>query len=94
MGEIVDGITRAGGGAFDMEYDRITPVVINDRDLTAWAVETRAGVVGDDRVAEAEPWMAGEDFSRFANEVPGFFFMLGTQKPGTRAAPFPDISRG
>ena len=25
----------------------------------------------------------GEDFSLFANEVPGFFFMLGARKPGT-----------
>ena len=87
MGEIVDGITRAGGGSFDIEYERITPVVINDQDLTAWAVDTLADVVGDDRVVEAEPWMAGEDFSRFANEVPGFFYMLGTQQPGTRSGP-------
>lgn len=83
MREIVDGITRAGGGSFDLEYDRITPVVINDRDLTAWAVPNLAAVVGAGRVAEADPWMAGEDFARFANEVPGFFFFLGTQKPGT-----------
>lgn len=34
-------------------------------------------------MALADPWMAGEDFSRFANEVPGFFFMLGARKPGT-----------
>ena len=83
MREIVDGITRAGGGSFDLEYDRITPVVINDRDLTAWAVPSLSAVVGADRVSEADPWMAGEDFARFANEVPGFFFFLGTQKPGT-----------
>ena len=31
----------------------------------------------------ADPWMAGEDFSRFANEVPGFFYLLGTLAPGT-----------
>lgn len=83
MREIVDGITRAGGGSFDLEYDRITPVVINDRDLTTWAVPALAAVVGPGHVSEADPWMAGEDFARFANEVPGFFFFLGTQKPGT-----------
>ena len=83
MREIADGITRAGGGSFDLEYDRITPVVINDRDLTAWAVPALADVVGAANVSEADPWMAGEDFARFANEVPGFFFFLGTQKPGT-----------
>ena len=83
MREIVDGVTRAGGGSFEMEYDRITPVVINDHELTAWAVPALAAVVGAEHVSEADPWMAGEDFARFANEAPGFFFFLGTQKPGT-----------
>ena len=83
MREIVDGVTRAGGGSFDIEYDRITPVVVNDRDLTAWAVQALGEAVGADRVSQADPWMAGEDFARFANEVPGFFYFLGTQKPGT-----------
>lgn len=83
MREIVDGVTRAAGGSFEMEYERITPVVVNDPELTAWAVETLGGVVGAGRVRRADPWMAGEDFAHFANEAPGFFFFLGTQKPGT-----------
>jgi amidohydrolase len=27
--------------------------------------------------------MAGEDFAYFAEEVPGFYYRLGTLKPGT-----------
>jgi amidohydrolase len=27
--------------------------------------------------------MAGEDFAYFADSIPGFYFMLGVQKPGT-----------
>lgn len=83
MREIVDGVTRAGGGSFEIEYDRVTPVVINDPGLTAWAVRTLGDVVGAGRVTRADPWMAGEDFAHFANEAPGFFYFLGTQKPGT-----------
>ena len=83
MREIVDGVARAAGGSFEIEYDRITPVVVNDRDLTAWAVQALGEAVGAEHVSLADPWMAGEDFSRFANEVPGFFYFLGTQKPGT-----------
>ena len=83
MREIVDGITRAAGGSFELEYDRITPVVVNDRDLSARAVQVLGDVVGTDRVSLADPWMAGEDFAYLANEVPGFFYFLGTQKPGT-----------
>ena len=83
MREIVDGVARAAGGSFEIEYDRITPVVVNDLDLTAWAVQALGETLGPERVSRADPWMAGEDFARFANEVPGFFYFLGTQKPGT-----------
>jgi len=83
MREITDGITRAGGGSFELRYDRISPVVINDLALTAWVLPRLSSVVGADQISKSDPWMAGEDFALFANEVPGFFFFLGTQKPGT-----------
>ena len=83
MREILDGVTRAGGGSFELEYDRVVPVTINDHDLTAATVPSLTAAVGAGNVALADPWMAGEDFSRFADEVPGFFFMLGARKPGT-----------
>ncbi len=83
MREILDGVTRAGGGTFELDYDRITPVTINDLTLTRRSVPSLVAALGADQVAVADPWMAGEDFSLFANEVPGFFYMLGTRAPGT-----------
>ena len=76
--EILDGVTRAGGGAFELDYERIVPVTINDPALTARSVPSLVAALGEDQVTVADPWMAGEDFSRFANEVPGFFYLLGT----------------
>ena len=83
MREILDGVTRAGGGSFELEYDRITPVTINDETLTERSVPSLRAALGDGNVVESTPWMAGEDFSFFANEVPGFFYMLGTLADGT-----------
>jgi metal-dependent amidase/aminoacylase/carboxypeptidase family protein len=40
-------------------------------------------VLGVENVVQLEPAMVGEDFSLFANAVPGFFYRLGVQKPGT-----------
>ncbi|HEY8519631.1 MAG TPA: amidohydrolase [Gammaproteobacteria bacterium] len=82
MHEILDGITRAGGGGYELEYDRITPVVINDRALAERMLPTLRRVLGAERVHDIEPQMAGEDFAYFANEVPGFFYRLGTRTPG------------
>ena len=83
MGEILSGITAAGGGKHELIYDRGTPATINHLGLTDQMAPSLAKVVGKDHVKVIEPTMGGEDFAYFANEVPGFFFRLGMVKPGT-----------
>ena len=83
MGEILEGITRAGGGSFELDYLRSTPATINDPGLAARVLPSLEAVVGEDHVMEIEPTMGGEDFAEFANAVPGFYFRLGMVKPGT-----------
>lgn len=78
MGEILAGVTQAGGGSYELVYDRGTPATVNDVALTERMAPTLANVVGEDKVLEIEPTMGGEDFAYFANEVPGFFFRLGS----------------
>jgi len=83
MREILGGVATAGGGSFTLNYERGSPAVINDLALTERTVPTLERVVGKDHVLKLEPAMVGEDFSYFANEVPGFYYRLGVQKPGT-----------
>jgi amidohydrolase len=83
MREILDGITRAGGGSFEMTYERGYPVTVNDPELTARMSPTLARVVGDDNLRVLLPTTGAEDFSYFAQRVPGLYFRLGTTKPGT-----------
>lgn len=83
MREILDGITRAYGGTFTLDYERGAPATINDPELTAATVPTLQRVVGEENVIELPPTMGGEDFAYFANSVPGFYFRLGMVKPGT-----------
>jgi amidohydrolase len=85
MGEILDGIARAHGGSFELNYDRGTPATINNLELTKQMVPTLHKVIGKENVLEIEPTMGGEDFAYFANEVPGFFYRLGMVKPGTES---------
>jgi amidohydrolase len=40
-------------------------------------------VLGGGNVVSLPPTPGAEDFSYFANEVPGFFYRLGGRKPGT-----------
>ncbi len=83
MKEIVDGITRAGGGSFDFDYQRITPATINDEALAKQMIPTLVRVLGQDNVKVLPPVMGGEDFAYFSNIIPGFYYRLGTTKPGT-----------
>jgi amidohydrolase len=83
MREILKGITEAGGGSFDLQYQKNAPAVVNDPALAQSVRPYLERALGKDNVKDAEPTMGGEDFSFFANQVPGFFFRLGVVKPGT-----------
>jgi amidohydrolase len=83
MREILEGVTRAGGGAFELDYRRGYPVTVNDRGLAARMHPTLERVVGTANVQEVPPTTGAEDFSYFSNRVPGFYYRLGTVKPGT-----------
>jgi amidohydrolase len=82
MREILGGITSAAGATYELKYTRYTPATVNDTALTRRMVPSIARVVGAGNARQIQPWMAGEDFARYANLVPGLFFFLGVQKPG------------
>jgi amidohydrolase len=83
MRDILEGVTRAGGGTYDMEYQRTTPVTVNNRELSSRMRPTMERLMGAANVSEIPPTTGAEDFAYFSNAVPGFFYRLGTVKPGT-----------
>lgn len=85
MREILDGVTAAAGGSFEMTYQRGYPVTVNDPDLVDRMSATLRDVVGDDDLEVLPPTTSAEDFSYFAQRVPGMYFRLGTTEPGTES---------
>ena len=81
MKEVVKGITDSEGGSFTLEYERGSPATINNLQLTQQVAPSLAKVVGEKNLVFLPPTMGGEDFSFFANEVPGFYYRLGTVDP-------------
>jgi amidohydrolase len=77
--EVIHGIAESFGGSATIEYIYRYPSVINDPVITALVRETAEEIVGAENVHTAEPQMGGEDFSYFALERPGCFFMVGTR---------------
>ncbi|HZF07329.1 MAG TPA: amidohydrolase [Thermoanaerobaculia bacterium] len=83
MREILDGITKAAGATFELDYRKNAPATVNEPALSKASRPALERALGKANVVDAEPTMGGEDFAYFANVVPGFYFRLGTVKPGT-----------
>ncbi len=83
MRDILDGVAKAGGGSYDMDYQRTTPVTVNNRELADRMRPTMVRLMGAANVVDVPPTTGAEDFAYFANAVPGFFYRLGTVRPGT-----------
>jgi amidohydrolase len=85
MRETLDGITRAGGGSYVLDYQNNAPSVHNDPELYARMRPALERAFGKDNVVDTPPTMGGEDFSYLSEKVPGFYFRLGVVKPGTKS---------
>jgi amidohydrolase len=83
MKEIVDSIARGAGGSAQLDFLHYSPVLINDPALVKRMLPAVERAVGADNVHESPPVMASDDFAYFGREVPAFFFMMGSKKPGT-----------
>ena len=57
------------------------PVTYNDKDLTKRVLPSLRKIVGEEMVYRSERTTGAEDFSFFSQEVPGFYFFLGVNKP-------------
>jgi amidohydrolase len=77
MHRILKGITEAHGASYEMEYRKTYPSIINDKPLIEATLPSFRRLLGNDNVVELIPGMGGEDFSFFAQVVPGFYFRLG-----------------
>lgn len=77
MERILKGITSAHGATYEMEYRKTYPSIQNDQKLIDATLPVFRRIVGEKNVIELIPGMGGEDFSFFAQVVPGFYFRLG-----------------
>ena len=77
MKQILGGITAAHGAAYELDYRKGYPSVINNEALVRATLPSLQRIVGVENVIEMVPGMGGEDFSFFSQVSPGFYFRLG-----------------
>ena len=72
----------AAGATALVETTSYAPVTYNDPALTKRSLPSLERVVGGAALLEMAPVLGAEDFSFFQQEVPGFYFFLGVNRPG------------
>jgi len=78
MRKIVCGTAEALGCAAEFEYMPLTAPVINDQeDLNRIAVNAAISLYGEESLSGMARLTCSEDFSKFAEKIPGFFGFLG-----------------
>ena len=79
----VKSIAESAGATADIDIGEEThyPVTVNDPKLTARMLPTLQRVAGAG-LEETVPILGAEDFSYFAQQVPGLYVLIGIRKPG------------
>jgi amidohydrolase len=82
--EIAEGVATSMGATAEVVIPWSTsyPITYNDPGLTTEMLPVLEAVAGQNRVERLKPITGAEDFSYFANEVPGFYISLGGKPPG------------
>ncbi len=75
-------VAESAGAEVDVVVHEGYPVTFNDPALTARMAPVLTRVAKDGQAIVAKPVLGAEDFSYFANEIPGLFFGLGVAKEG------------
>ena len=79
--EIVDSRCAKRGATADLDIRVGYPSVYNDPKLTDRMFNAAIEYLGEDKVHELPERMTGEDFSFYAQKIPGCFYRLGTASP-------------
>ena len=77
-----ENMAESAGATAVVDIRRLYPVTFNDPGLTAASLASLRRVVGERGLVQIPPLMVAEDFSFFARQAPGFYFMLGVNAPG------------
>ncbi|MET0327346.1 MAG: amidohydrolase [Luteimonas sp.] len=86
---IASGYAAAAGATARLDVVNNAPATVNDPELAKRVLPSLQTAVGADHVVEMPLVTVAEDFSQFANVVPGAYFFIGTTPAGQDPATMP-----
>lgn len=78
MERILKGVTSSMRGEYELNYQFLYPITVNDEGMAQLVRKACTSIVGAEKVIIAEQTMGGEDMAFFLQKVPGCFFFLGS----------------
>jgi metal-dependent amidase/aminoacylase/carboxypeptidase family protein len=78
MKEEIEGIAKAAGANATVVFNDGNFVLYNDPKLVEQTLPAMKRVLGEANVIKGEPMMPSEDFPEYTQQIPGFFYNLGT----------------
>ncbi len=87
--QVVENTAKASGATADLVIHSGYPVTVNNPELVEQMLPSLRKVFGDGKVIDMGMITGAEDFSYFAQEVPGFFFFMGVTPPEVNAKTAP-----
>ena len=82
---VVTNIAESAGATADLNIEIGNPVTYNNPELTKKMIPTLEKVAGEQNVIVQSPVTGAEDFAKFQEKVPGFFYFLGGMAKGKTA---------
>jgi amidohydrolase len=79
--EIAENIAESQGATAEVRIELGYPVTDNHPGLTAWATPILEKVAGAENVSVGPKAGGAEDFSYFQQQIPGFYFWVGSTGP-------------
>lgn len=76
-------IAESAGATAEVDIQIGYPVTYNNPELTAKMLPTFEKVIGEENIRVTKAITGAEDFSFFAEQVPGLYFFLGGRDPNT-----------
>jgi amidohydrolase len=78
---LLEGLTAGTGSRYTLVSQSLYPILRNDPDLTRRILGIFSQFLDPAALVQMRPVLGSEDFSFFAQKVPGFYFFLGTRSP-------------
>jgi len=77
LAEVAEGTAAAMGASVEFVYEEGYPPLVNDEAMVGFVLDVARKILGEDRIAEIDPVMGGEDFAYYLQKVPGAFLFIG-----------------